>query len=506
MFRQLTAVLLTICTLLLCVSCAHSGDGENQETQSQTKAPTESSDPDSLFHTVKDDLPDTMDFGGETIRMILRSEERYCSEFMAEEAATNVVNDAIYSRNLGVEDRLNVTIELNNTNAGAQINGHGPWANISNSILSGVCIYDVAVGSAAPATNYALQGEYRNLRNVPNLNLDKEYWAQGMLENMTLAGATYFATGSISTYFYDSAYVVYFNRNLCNNWGIVPDSIYETVMNGEWTLEHMINLTKDIYSDTNGNGPDNEDVYGFGLQVTSATDGFYSSCDIAMTEILNDGNIQFAVDLDKLESVVTALSDFLWSSSGTVALCENENYEAADIYLLDQQFANDRLLFVTDWLYSTSTSTMKDMQSDYGVLPYPKFDAGQPSYQTYIHDKMSIVGIPITVSDARMEMVGAFVEAMASGGQNTVMPAYYEKALTGRYIRDPESVQTMDIIIRNVTNDRIWFLYNSVGADLLREQIWYKKNDLVSTYRTLYEETNTYLGTMYEAYEKYSGN
>lgn len=495
---RILCLLLALCVLPLC-SCKNDSQGKDTSVGKNT-VDTEITDSEDLFPKIYDDLPENMDYEGELIKLVIREDQRFSYEFIANDLSGGIVSNAVFKRNSEVKERLGVEMDFSTIN-----NIHGPWDAINISITSGACEFDIAIGSAAQATKFALNGTYRNLRNIENINLEKEYWSKGLIENMTLAGATYFATGSISTYFYDSAFVVYFNRDLCEDWGITPNSLYDTVMRGEWTLEEMIRLSKDIHGDTNGDGIANDgDVFGFGLQVSSATDGFYSSCDIPCTEIQKDGNLKFSIDIDKLGNVVTMLNDFLWNNNGVVALCEDAKFVESDIFLLENQFANDELLFITDWLYSTSTDTMRGMKSDYGVLPYPKYSASQQSYYTYAHDQLSVVGIPVTVSKDRLDMLGAFIEAMASGGQNTVMPTYYEKALTGQYIRDYQSVKTMDMIIRNISNDRIWFLYYKAVTPLLRNQVWHNTNDYASQYTSNYSGVDLYLSNMRDAYARYA--
>ncbi len=500
--KKVIALLLALCSLTL-VACSKKKGNDETVAQSGVGSQTVNTDGDSLFRYIADDLPATMDFGGAEINIAMRDDARYYSELKVDDGATTVVSDAIFVRNKELEARLNVKMNIilcDNDNAGNGGVGHGPWYKVSQAVSSGSDTYDVAMGSSASAMAFALQGQYRNLRNIENLNLSKEYWAQGMIENMTVADTTFFTTGSLSTYLYDSAFVVYFNKNLSEEYDIKSDYVYETVMNGEWTLDKMMELTKNVYSDKNGNNiADDGDIYGFGLQVTSATDGFFSSCDIPCTEIV-DNKIVFSVNMHKLSTVVDKLKTFLWSSDATVALAEGPSYVTSSIYYLDQQFANDEIMFVTDWLYSTSTETMRNMQSDFGVLPYPKYDLDQKEYYTYAHDKMTIVGVPLTVSDADSSMIGAFLEVMASGGQNTVMPAYYEKTLTARNIRDPQSVETMNIIVRNISNDRIWQLYSNVNTHLLRNQVWYNYDTLASTYQSKYKEANTKLETVYDSF------
>ena len=496
---RLLAIGLVLCSLLLCA--CQKGNETEVTTEDGANTGEANYNANAMFQKIYDNHPAKMDFGGELINVAVRNETRYNYEFIVEGGASNsgIVSRAIYERNLAAEDRMNVMVQYNPIGG-----GHGPWEDIENSILGGVSLYDVAIGSAAPSNAQAIKGTYKNLRNIDSLDMSKEYWAQDMLESMTYADATYFATGSISTYFYDSAYVIYFNKNLCSTWGIDPNTVYETVLEGGWTLEHMINLTKDIYADSNGNGQvDDGDTFGFGLQVTSAVDGFTSACGITMTEMNND-RVSYVVDINRAVSVVEKLSDFLWGNDGTIAYVENKVYVEPERYLFDRQFVNDQVLFVTDWLYSTS-STLRDMKSDFGVLPYPKY-AETEEYATYVHDKFSVVGIPNSVDSGRTTMIGTLLEVMASGGQNTVMPAYYERALTSAYIRDPQSVETMAIIVENMSNDRIWFLDTGNASRIIRPPVRYNTDDVVSTYRSIYDLVNQNIANTYENYDKYSGN
>lgn len=500
MMKRLIALGLSFCSLALC-ACQF-GKKEEVSTEDTVKTEASTEAPEVMFKQINDDLPAKMDFGGELINIAVRGDARYNYEFIVDGGAANtgVVSQAIYKRNVAVEERLNVMVQYSPMGG-----GHGPFENIEASILGGIGAYDIAIGSNAPTNLFAVKGQYRNLRNIDNLNLSKGYWSQGMLENSTYADTTFFATGAISTYFYDSAYVIYFNKNLCTDWGIDSNTVYDIVLNGDWTLEQMISLTKDIYSDANQNGVvDDGDVYGFGLQVTSAVDGFSSSCGITMTEIV-DNKVVYALDVERNVNVVEKLADFVWNNEGVVALAESNYVKYDDVYLFEKQFVNDQLLFVTDWLYSTSDS-LRTMNSDFGVLPYPKYSESE-EYTTYVHDKFSVVGIPISVEQGRVEMLGAFLEAMASGGQNTVMPAYYERALTGVYIRDVQSVQTMDIIVGNMKNDRIWFLDNTNCHKVIRAPIRDKApNTVVSTYNSIYDLVNQNINKIYDTYAKYSGN
>jgi ABC-type glycerol-3-phosphate transport system substrate-binding protein len=514
MKKKLICLLMLVAIAIAVAATAAGCSDMNNQVKETSSAATESGTPEtdaqteesSLFIKIKDDLPETMNFNKDVVTILVRGQnERYFDEFYVTDYSGDVVNDAIYNREISVEGRLNVDLQIAFDDG---TSGHGPWEWVSKYITSGACEYDIIAGSNYFASRYAVRGEYYNLKNIDNLNLDKQYWAQGIIDKMTVSDALYMTTGSISTYLYDSTFVIYFNKYLCESNGLDIAGIYNTVYNGEWTLDKMIAMTSDIYSDLNGDGKrDAGDLYGFGLQVTSATDGLWSSCNIGITDLASDGSITFIPDIDKINTVVTKMNNFLWNTKGCVALAEGASYVKDNIYLFDRQFADDKLLFVTDWLYSASTNTMRGMTSEYGIIPYPKYDADQEDYYSFVHDKFTVIGIPVTVKDTAE--IGAVLEAMASEGQNTVMPAYYEVALTSKYVSDEDSVNMLNTIISNIRMDRAWIFainVNAICAKILRNQIWYNTSLVTSTYKSNYSAVSKGLATISTEFEKFRDN
>ena len=61
----------------------------------------------------KDDLPIDLDLGGATIRLLTRTgDEDTLREFVAENGSADVVSEAVHERNILVQDRLNVEMEI----------------------------------------------------------------------------------------------------------------------------------------------------------------------------------------------------------------------------------------------------------------------------------------------------------------------------------------------------------------------------------------------------------
>lgn len=115
---------------------------------------------------------------------------------------------------------------------------------------------------------------------------------------------------------------------------------------------------------------------------------------------------------------------------------------------------NDQTIFTT-WML-TGVNYLRDMQSDFGIIPMPKLDENQAEYKTYVHDGTTVFCIPTTTPDA--DMSAAVLEAMCAETYRTVTPAYFETVLKDKYARDSETSQMLDIIAASVYLD-IGYIY-----------------------------------------------
>ena len=119
----------------------------------------------------------------------------------------------------------------------------------------------------------------------------------------------------------------------------------------------------------------------------------------------------------------------------------------------------------------------------------PKFSEIQKSYYSYVQDQVTCFGISAVVGDTeRQEMLAAVLEAMAYHSYKLVRPAYYETALSERYMQDPQSKEVLDMIF-----DTLYFDFSSscsnifpgcVIRDNLRPILSGKKNTVSSSTRS----------------------
>ena len=82
----------------------------------------------------------------------------------------------------------------------------------------------------------------------------------------------------------------------------------------------------------------------------------------------------------------------------------------------------------------------------------PKSDETQKTYYSFFHNtNSSTVTIPVTNSD--IDRTGRIVEDMLYQSHMLVRPAYFEKTVYAKAMRDEESERMLDLILGNIIFD-----------------------------------------------------
>jgi hypothetical protein len=94
---------------------------------------------------------------------------------------------------------------------------------------------------------------------------------------------------------------------------------------------------------------------------------------------------------------------------------------------------------------------LRGMDTDFGIIPYPKWDEYQENYLTTSVAYFSLFCVPVTVRN--LEMTGIITEALCVESYKKVIPAFYEVSLKTKLARDDESSEMIDIIRSGLTFD-----------------------------------------------------
>ena len=426
------------------------------------------------------------DYGGREFRISVS--EKYTDEMWVEEETGDVCNDAVYNRNLKVEDYFNVKIVPVITPSATN---ESQVDMITKTLLAGEDAFDLTAVYTYLAGGPALEGLYHSWDNVPGVDLTREWWIQSANEAFTINGKQYVAVGDLSITTLLLSYAVFFNQRLAENYQF--PNLYQTVLDGDWTIDMLIEYSKDLYQDLNNDGKtDQNDAYGFAADNVTNLDAYTAAFDIPLTEKDPNGYPVACVDLDRLQTAAEKVYSLYYDTPSYIG------YGSGDEITV---FANGNTAFLTTWI-NNSFSTLRDMQDDYGILPYPKLDENQEHYYSNSMDNYSLLSVPKTVKD--LEFVGTVTEAMTRESSYSVVPAYYDVALTSKYARDEESVAMLDIIMDGRQYD-FSILHSDQIARLpyfFRELIAAKSTNVASKYAAIESQIDEGLKALGDSYSE----
>lgn len=422
-------VCLSLIFTFLLTSCSGSGtNNDNQNTAGNSDNETEIDETEAETK-LADDLPET-DLNGYEFRIYVSNEEM-SKFFYTDEVDGEIVNDSIRTAILNTENRFDCSITAIIQNA----TDEGMYSNaVRNSITANDNLFDVAEMHDTISGAMSLENLFLNLPEIPHLNFDQPWYPSNAIDSLTVDGKLYLYSSAMSYKGLHQTRILYMNKTLLNNYGLA--SPYEDVFNGAWTLDKLAVLTKDAYNDLNSNGIKDEDDF-FGFTVHQWFDGWMDS--LGLNAVVSDPENVLAIGIGDERTYTAVEKMYNWVFGGNdVYICK---FKGGDTLSESDIFSAERSL-ITYGEISTSYTTYRLTDVDYGMLPFPKLDESQENYISFYTDRFFIV----PTSCQNTDTVGLMLEAMSAEGYREVYPAYYEIALKGKYAQDSESVKILDII------------------------------------------------------------
>ena len=465
-----------VLVLLLCAAMLLSACGK--DTQSETESTT---DMDTVQHietepeettraTMRDNLPSDLRYNGETVVYYVRGDENCIAEFRIEEMTGEVVNDALYQRNIDVSERLNVKLE---TAVGNGWQAYGATIGaIRASIQASDGAYDVIAGWSAQIPSLSLEGLFLDAQTIPYLDLEMPWWNQSCRTELKIGNRLFFVTGDLTQTIIESMYVYTFNQKVADDLGI--EDPYTVVNEGRWTLDYVRKQTADLGTDRNGDGKmDKYDSWGLATYQVNGMDNYMQGARVSMMGRDADDVPVLDVDMDRTTSLVEKVYALCFENPGCYVE-EGGNYDIT--YAV---FKADRALYTTMMMSQVRTE-LADMESDFGILPYPKLDETQSAYGTRVQDGLTIFAVPIDCQ--KVEITGAVMEAMAAENYRKVTPAVYDVAMKTKYSRDPASAAMIDLIQQSVLINFESIYNESIGNPwfIMRFMMGAKSKDFAS--------------------------
>lgn len=466
-FSVLLALLLLSLSLL---SCAQPGDTDNGETTpadttaavgdvgGDVTGPNGDETTADDTHVSLDPLPEDLRFDGTTIRIISQDRDWVSDEVTVDDQTGEPVNDAVYNRQMAVESRLGV--KITNFKTGAS----DAWAVpnlLVNLVLAGTDDYDLVFNSTYTLIAKTTEGIYHNLYDVPNLDLENEWWAQYYNKQVSIGNAQYICAGDANVSLKRMTFVTMFNQPVFDQYGV--EDIYQVVRDGKWTIDYQTQLSSGMYQDLNGNNTrDENDFFGF---VTNANmigvDPYFASCELSILSKNADNTYEYTFTGERIVDAATAVCKLIWENDGAWSF-KHTTGDAEQDQIADC-FAAGNAAMVTLRLLSASNASIRNMKDKYGILPIPKLEESQQTYFSHAHDQFCSIAVPRTVKEDKLDAVGAMLEYFAYQSRDVVSPAYYEVTLKSKYVADEESGEMLDLIFANMNVNAGNLYYNALN-------------------------------------------
>ena len=371
-------------------------------------------------------------------------------DYDIEEMNGEVLNDAIYQRNVIIEDMFNIKFEAIHADDTVE-------AAMNKTIKAGMDEYDAVAPRLMKATIFAAKSYGINVYDTA-LTLDAPWWDQNIIKDTSIGGAAYFFAGDIFIKHYDGIAMLMFNKKLLTDLGL--ESPYNLVNNNQWTMDTFNNMVKGVYMDIDQNGKHNRyDRYGFVTQVDYLTSFINGSGEAFITKDSNDLP-QFVGNSEKITKIIDKMLEIYVDDTYCMHRDAYGKEGGSGQLVQFWVFPEGRSLFY--WAFPRYMDLgLRDMEDDFGIVPIPKWDENQPRYYATVNHWHSYTYmIPTTVSDVERNSI--ILDAMAYHGRKLIKPAYYDVCLQRKYTRDEESSAMLDIIFSSTVYD-ISLIYETGG-------------------------------------------
>ena len=454
-----------ICALLMLpgcfVGCANTTDPETSTENAQTTAPDVAGPEETVDLNLdkdgfwKDDLPNDLNYKNEIVSILCwKDAERAEFDITEEETGTDMVKDAIYSRNLTTQERLGVTFEWTAENGDA--GDRAAFTEYVRNCYSGGTYYDIIATYSRTAGMLLTNGFIQDLNAIEDsyINTAQPWWPKTMLETCSIADSLFFVSGDISTNVLHFMYAVYYNMDMLTDLQI--EDPVSSVDNKTWTIDKLITLSSQLYSDKDQTGdPTEADQYGF-CSTDFHLDAFYTGSNMKLLVPDNDDDyLKISEDFfgQKTSDLVDKLGG--WFKSGDTAVTHN-GWEPFGYSL---PFENGTCLFRLDRVYVADneyhSGALRNADFEYGILPVPLYDENQEEYVTVVGNPFTLWCVMQNAKDPRMST--AVIECLASEGYRKTSPALFENNMKYRYTPDVEGkgdgARMFDIIRKNISFD-----------------------------------------------------
>lgn len=318
--------------------------------------------------------------------------------------------------------------------------------------------YDLSVSYCLIPPIVAAKGLSRDLAESENLNLyetKKPYWGSGIKEEIMIGGRIFWMSDNSSWTSVRSMTCIFVNVDTFErvNQGYTKAHLYEMVDKKTWTMENLIILSQNAYSNTNTGdekteGVDNGDEFGLATAVGMArVDLWLYGAGLRYTELNNKGTYDWTLEkpvhvefIDWWQEKIQNDDDVLSKNPENVLVEEG------------------RAMF----MHAPVLVTESNLEYNFTVLPMPFYKTDvKNNYSTSLCNMYGSWLIPKATKTEAFERSATVLEVLAAGGNMYLAPAYFEVYLKRQVATADLDMMRMFNVIRNSIVFDLGYLYGS---------------------------------------------
>lgn len=447
-FLKILALCLTLIMLLsMLVACGEKGD-------------TKDTDEEEIKGTAENPNLPAKDYGGYEFTFITNEGSAYNTRYLVSKGEEGqVLDSSIGRRNAILEEKYNIKI--------CQLKVSDILTTVRTQVMGGACEFDAILASCKNLSTMAQENLLLNLLDIKTFNWDKSYWDSNSKEQLIIGNKLFFTNCAMNIH--DIGFCVFFNKKLVEDFQL-PDP-YELMKNNQWTLDNWTNMVTSVSVDVNQDGYMTEvDKYGTLSEHHNPRMFLYAS-GIRATTNDETGYPQLTLmkDGDKTVTLYEKLKQVFSDASHTYCIdCSTPQFDSSHY---GSKWTYLRFLFTQDLylFHYTNVSAIgefADMESEFGVLPFPKYDEHQDGYKTLYPANNNLFALPNIQED--LDRTVAIIEDMNYISSFTVLPTWFETILTRRYARDDESEASLYLLRDNCVYDiGLYYNFGDIRKSLL---------------------------------------
>ncbi len=454
--RALCRISVLLLVAVLMASCsnptvppAYTGSGDTAATD----APTESPETEYRY------TPNSTDYRNEEFRIInfdnATNSGWYGTPsdlFPGENPHEDILSEAVYTRNLIVEEQLKIKI------VGEELDETELSTLVSKSNLSGDAEFDAVFCGIFQMAGFVSNQMLADLRDT-SIDFSAPWWDQNSIEAFELGGVLFGAVSDITFADKISTYVTFFNTEFIASNGL--ENPYDLIERDEWTLEKLLEMGDVASKDVNGDGTyDEQDAYGLAFQNDAAYVLLNAANQTTITKDEDDRPVYHLTD----QSAVLTLQRIYELMLDSRRFFNRQTY-GLNVQDAIDMFTENRVMFMVRPIQSLFM--MREMGADFGIATLPKMNRAD----TYVGSAVNpysgtVLVLPRVVKDqARAADV---LQALACESHYTVREPLFDVVLGAKLTRDERSVKMLNIAFEHRVYDiGLAFDFDGLAGKLL---------------------------------------